>query len=124
MNNRKIEVKKRQIRNLIRPSNRKRNCFCIYSGETKKHMDLKYEMWFRLLKAGFEVYTEAIFTDGKRADITAISPHGNGFGIECLSSETIKECEFKLKSYPNTIQWFIAKDFNDIERIYEEIKND
>jgi len=123
MNKRKIYIKKRHIRNLMRASNRKMNCFRVYPGETRKHMDLKYEIWFRLIKKGFEVYTEVIFLDGKRADIVGISPQGNGFGIECIASETLKECELKLKSYPNTIQWFIAKDLDDINQIYEEIEN-
>lgn len=117
---RKQEIERRKIVNLIRPSNRKRDCLKFYSGESIKHKLLKFSLFYELQELGFELYTECILLNGKRADMIAIR-EGKGYGFEFLVSETIEECKEKIKSYPNVLEWHIIKDFNEIDEIIKDL---
>ena len=112
MNKRKEEIEKRKILNLMRVSNRKKNCLVFYPNETRNHKTKKFLVFTKLQELGFEVYSECIFKNGKRADVLAIKD-GQGYGFEVLESETIEECEKKLADYPNIIEWRLIRTFKD-----------
>ena len=123
MNKRKIEEKRREIINLIRPSNRSGShagCFRAYASESEEHIRKKFEVWLTLSKLGFEVYTESILNDNKRPDILAVK-NGRMFIYEIIESETEEECKQKILSYPNAFACHIIKDLNDIKQIAKEI---
>ena len=113
----KQDIERRKIVNLLRPSNRHANCFRFSKNERTEHIKKKFQVYLRLIKEDYEVYTECIFTrSGKRADIVAIK-EGYGVGIEILESETFKECIEKLKDYPKQIDWRMVKSYEDIKNL-------
>ena len=113
----KQEMMKYKKALLLRSSNRlgsHANCFRAYSNETDKHIDLKFAVWKLLIKSGCNVYTEAVFLDGNRADVFVIMPDGRTKVIEILSSETYEECAEKVKKYPKDIDdIIIISELND-----------
>ena len=97
----------KELENQIRPSNKSGshvNCFRYFPNNTDKHEDIKYQLYKRLIRVGFKVWTEAIFNSGKRADIVAIR-NGRGYVIEVetpKSPKISKEIlEQKSKIYPD-----------------------
>jgi len=65
--------------------------------ETDKHLDMKYQVWKQLKKWGHEVITEAIFNNGKRADVIDLT---NCIVYEILWSETEEKLAEKTLAYP------------------------
>ena len=112
----KNELAKRKIINLIRQSNRKRNCLIFHSNETYSHKRLKFETFIELQKLGYEIYTEAIFLSGKRCDILGIK-EGYAIGIEILSSETDEMLSKKLLNYPKEINWYSIRTLKDLKNL-------
>jgi hypothetical protein len=120
MNRRKIEEERRKIINLIRPSNRKRNCLVFYANETEGHAMKKFLAFRMLQKKEYEIYTECIFITGQRADLLAIK-NGRAYVLEILESETIEKCMKKLESYPLFTGTFMVREINDINEIAKEL---
>jgi len=115
MNKKKAEYEKRKVLRLMQEVNRHRNCLRFYKNESDNHAKKKFLLFRELQKDGFEIYTEVKFKNGKRADLVAIDKLGKAYGFEILESETIKQCERKLKSYPKLIEWHIIGNFDDIK---------
>ena len=113
MNNRKTEIERREILDLMRPFNRKQGCLKFYANETRDHKYKKFLLFIKLQEEGYEVYSEVIFNSGKRCDILGIKD-GVGYGFEVLSSETIAMVYKKLVNYPEIISWSIIAKEKDI----------
>jgi len=69
------------------------------AGETKEHMLQKAKVCYALNKLNYVFYTEAIFKNGKRADILTFSL-GEPVAIEIIASEQEKSIEKKRLNYP------------------------
>ncbi len=82
----------------IRVMNRRLNVVNINVNNTPSHERLKFEaaLFLRQVR-GFEILTEAIFTNGKRADIYI--PFLD-MVIEILGTEKPQDCLDKVKTYP------------------------
>lgn len=90
----------RDILNLLRFSNRSGshvNCIRISTSNSWEHELQKIKVCWNLLKEKRKFLTEAIFLDGKRADIIDLS---KGEVIEILHTETVEEFKKKTDSYP------------------------
>ena len=89
---------------LVRMSNRigsQTNVLRWSAGETREHVLKKLEICMDLKEWGHEFITEAIFHNGARADVFDLT---EGVVYEILCSETEKECEEKIKSYPDELK--------------------
>ena len=118
MNKQDNELKRREVVNQIRYSNRVGNMFNVfrsYMSENKKHIKLKFELWLKLREAGYDVICEPIFASGIRMDLLAFK---DGFWInyEILCSETEKQLNEKIKKYPN-IPVIPIESMEDIDKI-------
>ncbi len=119
MNKKKQEVEKRKILNLFNYnslSGSRMNCFKISSHESDMHIKKKFALFYRLIKSKYEVWTEVKFKNGRKADIVSIKK-GVATGYEILASETVRQCEKKLESYPNEIEWVIIGSFEEIYKL-------
>jgi succinyl-CoA synthetase beta subunit len=74
------------------------NCFRTNLTNTKAHEITKFLVFLELRARGYEVFTEAVFKEG-RADIFIINIDG-GMIIEIITTETREECIEKIKKYP------------------------
>lgn len=101
--NQESEIKKQEKRN-----NNKReylditkkhniNIVAMNMNNTEAHEVTKAKFAYKLMKDGYEVITEAIFKNGKRADIF-VSDNANVY--EILASETIEMADKKTAEYP------------------------
>lgn len=103
MNNRdKILFRNRMVQ-LIRSSNRcgsHSGCLKIWKGCTHEHELAKFEICFKLINEGWEIFTEAIFVNGSRADIIAIG-FGRAVIIEVETPKSKKDMEKKMLSKEN-----------------------
>ena len=84
----------------IRYSNRigsHRNCIRINIANSIEHEIAKLRICYNLIKGGKEVFTEAIFDNGSRADIVVLDDHKV---IEVLNSEKELDCLEKFEKYP------------------------
>jgi len=97
LNKKNKQIKRNQIKGLIRPMNRHRNCLKWGKGETNEHIQRKLDICKQLKKEGKEFYTEAIFKTGDRADVVNAD---DGIVYEVYESETKKSLEQKRKKYP------------------------
>lgn len=98
MNKQKQEMEKRKVLNNIRHtslSGNKTNSFNSYMSETENHIRKKFEVWLKLRKAGYQVWTEVIFNGGIRMDILAFKD-GIFTNYEILENETLEK--FKEKT--------------------------
>lgn len=75
----------------------KTNSLKIHGQNLKPHELMKFHICYQLASEGKDYITEAIFKNGKRADILV---PGDMKVIEVLASETIADCEKKVKDYP------------------------
>jgi hypothetical protein len=95
----------REALNLLRSSNRigsHDGCFrASPGGESDAHIRRKFEVWLALRSRGRSVMTEAIFTNGARADVVDLDQR---IVWEVLHSETQEECAAKIKAYPPQFQ--------------------
>jgi len=99
----KINPTARICLNLIRTSNRSGshlNCVRFFRNNTIKHEMAKAKLCLLLLKSGHEFFTEAIFENGKRADVVCIDL---GICYEIRQSETIEELAEKEETYPEEL---------------------
>ena len=108
--NKKDEILFRhKMSRVIRSSNRcgsHLGCLKIWKGNTFEHEKTKFEICFKLINEGWDIYTEAIFETGDRADIVAI-----GFGrcvlIEVETPKSAKAMEKKMltkENYPSEFE--------------------
>lgn len=84
----------------IRHSNKvgnHRNCIRINTANSIEHEITKLKICYDLIKSGKEVFTEAIFNNGSRADILILDDYKI---IEILHSEKEMDCKRKSEKYP------------------------
>jgi len=74
-----------------------RNCIRINVNNSLEHEITKLRICYELIKSGKEVFTEAIFDNGSRADILVLDDHRV---IEILCSESEESCLEKYNNYP------------------------
>lgn len=120
MNKRQYDIERRKVHNLLRWSSlsgSKLNCFQAYMSETDKHIQLKFELWLKLRRNGYDVFCEPIFNSGIRMDILAFK-EGIFTNYEILHTEDDKKFLAKIKKYPpeiNIIKIKSEKDLKDLE---------
>ena len=95
-----VQLRRNACTNLVRRGNRKLNEVRISDGESKAHQDKKIELCKRILAAGKHFMTEAIFTDGGRADILVLDDFK---AIEIVHSESNDSITAKADYYPEGI---------------------
>lgn len=103
MNRQEKDKKRREALNLIRMSNRSGshlNCVRFFRNNTWEHEMVKAQVCLKLLKQGYDLFTECIFENG-RADIMAIAQDGSAYIIEVLNSETEERFLAKQETYPD-----------------------
>ena len=86
--------------NLVRIGNRSgshRGCIRINPSNSYEHEKAKFDECYELAKNGKEYLTEAIFHNGKRADIIVLDENRV---IEILHTEKLEEAKEKVKGYP------------------------
>ena len=101
MNKQDLMKKRNDATREIRISNKigsHRNCIRINTANSLEHELAKLRVCYELIKSGKEVFTEAIFVNGARADILVLDDHRV---IEILSSEKESDCISKCGSYPD-----------------------
>ncbi len=111
MNYKQKLLRKREVLNLIRFSNRSGShtqCIRLNCNNTWEHELKKFEICWKLLKEKKEFLTEAIFLNGKRADIIDLS--GEGKVIEVLHSESFESFKEKIKNYPLEAEYVKTKE--------------
>jgi hypothetical protein len=93
-----LQVKRNNTARLFRHSSKiHRNCIRLNSGSTWEHELAKIYECRRLLREGKEFITEAVFEDGRRADIVVLD---DAEVIEIQHSESDESIEEKRKAYP------------------------
>lgn len=107
MNYRDLLLRRRAVANMIRISNRHKNVFRWSVTETEAHRDRKYRVCVALQEKGHEYYTEAIFTNGLRADVV----DADAMTIyEVVDTEKAPSIEQKRASYPFPIRTVDANE--------------
>jgi len=95
----------REAQNTMRMSNRSGShaeCFrASPGGETEAHIRRKFDVWLTLRNRGVPAMTEAIFENGKRADVVDMINH---IVYEVLHTETDQEFQEKVKDYPSLFE--------------------
>lgn len=94
-------------------SGNKEGHISVWVSNTLEHEETKLRIAYKLKLEGFEVWSEAEFTSGGRADLIAIKD-GKGYIIEVLHSETEKQLNEKVKKYPSEFEMISVrtKDFD------------
>jgi len=82
-----------------------RNCIRVFKNNTYLHEKTKFDISLKLIKEGYSIWTEAIFTTGQRADIIAINGREANV-IEIETDKSPKEMEKKLNQKRNYPQEF------------------
>ena len=109
MNNMDLMRKRNDAMRKIRMSNKvgsHRNCIRINVNNSFEHEITKLRICYDLIKSGKEVFTEAIFDNGSRADILVLDDHKV---IEVLCSEKEKDCLEKANKYPDLFSLEMVK---------------
>jgi hypothetical protein len=104
---------------VIRSSNRCGNhngCLRIWKGNTFEHEKTKFEICFKLINEGYDIYSEAIFESGYRADIVAIG-YGRGIIIEVETPKSVEGMKKKMltkENYPDEFEkiLIVTDNFN------------
>ena len=100
MNKQDLMRKRNDAMREIRHSNKvgsHRNCIRINVNNSIEHEMTKLKICYELIKSGKEVFTEAVFDNGSRADIVVLDDFKI---IEVLCSEDEDSCLEKAKRYP------------------------
>ena len=119
MNKQKQQYWENYFSQKIRFSNRSgshRNCIRVFKNNTYVHERIKFDICLKLIKQGYTIWTECIFTSGQRADIMALS-NGSAHLIEIETPKSPKEMEKKLSDkykYPSEFTLVVVntKEFN------------
>ena len=109
MNNMDLMRKRNDAMREIRMSNKvgsHRNCIRINVNNSFEHEITKLRICYDLIKSGKEVFTEAVFVNGSRADILVLDDHKV---IEVLCSENEKDCLEKANKYPDLFSLEMVK---------------
>lgn len=77
------------------------NCFRYFKNNSKKHEITKFLVFLTLRDWNHDVFTEAIFLNGCRADIIDVS---EGIIYEIINTEKEKSLKEKIKNYPNIFE--------------------
>jgi hypothetical protein len=120
MNKLNSEIFRNKIFRQVRSSNRSgshNGCVRIFPNNTFEHERVKFEICYKLLGEGWDILTEAIFTNGKRCDILAVSK-GRAVIIEIETPKSKKELDKKMlskKEYPDFEMILVITDKFDRE---------
>ena len=109
MNKQELLRKRNDATREIRHSNKvssHRNCIRINTSNSLEHEIAKLRICYDLIKSGKEVFTEAIFVNGSRADILVLDDFKI---IEVLYSEDEDGCLEKAKKYPSLFELEMVK---------------
>ena len=87
-----------------------RNCIRINVNNSFEHELAKLRVCYDLIKSGKEVFTEAVFVNGSRADIVVLDDFKI---IEVLCSESEDGCLEKAEKYPSLFELEMVKINND-----------
>lgn len=99
MNKIKQEIEKRKVLNQLRYTSLKEGNFRAYFSESDSHIRKKFELWLKLKKAGYSVWTEAITKKSLRIDVLAFK-EGIWTAYEVIESESEASLKEKIKKYP------------------------
>ena len=98
MNKRQLVFARNDSMQLLDPMQRRpRGCVRLNASNALEHELAKFKVCWELLQEGKEFVTEAVFANGKRADIFVLD---TGDVIEILHSETREMAEKKCAGYP------------------------
>lgn len=122
MNNKDKYLYENMLLQKLRISNRSgshKNCIRVFQNNSYTHERIKFDISLKLIKEGYSIWTEAIFTNGQRADIIAIKGK-EAYAIEVETDKSFKEMSKKVKEklkYPKEFVLVLVntKDF-DIEK--------
>ena len=97
------------------------DCIRVFRNNTYLHERVKFDICWKLMQNGFNVFTECIFNDGLRADVLAINDK-NAWIIEIETKKSKKELAKKIaqkQNYPDIfdLRIVIAEDFN-LDKFY------
>ena len=112
MNKQDLMRKRNDAMRTIRHSNKvgsHRNCIRINVGNSFEHELAKLRICYDLIKSGKEVFTEAIFVNGSRADIVVLDDFKI---IEVLCSEGEDSCLEKAERYPILFELEMVKAYD------------
>lgn len=85
------------------------NKYKINTNNSFVHELVKFIVFYKLRKAEHNVVTEAIFDNGKRADVFDLT---NNIIYEVLNTEDMKNIDLKQAKYPAPIVAINCKDLN------------
>lgn len=89
------------VREFLNPMKKlNKNSMSINLNESEKHLKLKFLTMLNLIKRGHTVYSEAIFKNGKRADIYDATEN---MAYECVVTEKEESLLIKDTGYPCSI---------------------
>ena len=117
MNKRKKQFWENYYSQKIRYSNRSgshKNCIRVFKNNTYEHEKTKFEISWKLIKEGYSIWTECIFTTGQRADIMAIKDD-NAYLIEIETPKSPKLMNEKILEkykYPDEFELIIVNTEN------------
>ena len=83
-----------------------RNCIRINVNNSLDHEIAKLRICYELIRGGKEVFTEAVFVNGSRADILVLDDFKI---IEILCSESEEACLEKSRKYPDLFELEMVK---------------
>ena len=109
MNRQDLMRKRNDAMREIRISNKigsHRNCIRINVNNSIEHELAKLRICYELIRSGKEVFTEAIFDNGSRADILVLDDFKI---IEVLYSESETSCLKKAEKYPELFELEMVK---------------
>ena len=98
MNKRQLAMARNDSMRLLDPMQRRpRDCVRLNASNTLEHEYAKFKVCWGLLQEGKEFVTEAVFRNGKRADIFVLD---TGDVFEILHSETKEMAKKKCADFP------------------------
>ena len=103
MMSRGVQMQRNKISQLVRMSNRfgsHVDCCRIIKGNSYAHELAKFKRCFREINNGKAVLTEAVFEAGGKADLIIMD---DAVIVEFMGSETLEECEKKIRKYPSIL---------------------
>lgn len=120
MNQLDLQIQRNNVARLLEPhSKRERNTVRINTGNTLEHELAKFYLNWKLVSAGHETVTEAIFRGRKaRADVLDLD---EGVCYELLASESEKSFAKKASYYPEELQVIPIKVESVMKVINEKV---
>ncbi len=110
MNKQQLARRRMEVLQKVRVSNRKVNVLRVSPNNTYEHEKTKFDVFFYCRQQGWDVITEAIFTNGKRADILILDTNT---AVEVMHTETKISGIRKIQKYPTDDIIFVdaSKEF-------------